>query len=257
MKSVLGNPTEAVQEENVTRTVKNSITNPFDLYALETALSLPTEKEISVFTMGEQASGSALLTEACKLGANKLFLITDRAFSGSDTYVTAKILSRALTMQGPFDLILCGERAVDGETGQVPGELSAMLGIPYATCVVRLDQEEAGAFLCQCKTEDSLDTVSVPLPAVLGISCGMEGIIHPVVPSLRSLQNARRIQIQYLDHSILGLPKHEVGLTGSKTRVVKTRRPRWRRECRILRDADAGAEAVLRLIREDSNGRCL
>lgn len=260
MKSVLNNTTEAAREGNIARNVKNSTMNPFDLYALETALSIPSAdgREISVFTMGEQTSGSALLTEACKLGADKLYLISDHVFAGSDTYVTASILTKALRLYGPFDLILCGERAIDGETGQVPGALSAMLDIPYTTCVVGLQTVSPHSLLCHCRREESVDTVSIPLPCILGISCGMEGIHHPVVPSLKGLRRAHNIRIELLDNSLLDFPPEKVGIAGSPTRVVKTTRPSWNRECQMFSDTEAGVDMLLSLLNEAMDGRnCL
>ena len=94
-----------------------TLVNPADERALSLALALP-DAEITVVTMGPAAAQSLLRTAAA-YPVSHLVLICDRAFAGSDTYQTARTLSRAIDQLGEFDLILCGRRAVDGETGQV------------------------------------------------------------------------------------------------------------------------------------------
>ena len=39
------------------------------------------------------------------MGADEAYLVTDRAFGGSDTYATSYILSQAIKMLGGFDVI--------------------------------------------------------------------------------------------------------------------------------------------------------
>lgn len=67
-----------------------SIMNPFDKNALEEALQLKEQYggTVTVISMGpEQAK--ATLREALSMGADKAYLVTDRAFGGSDTYATS------------------------------------------------------------------------------------------------------------------------------------------------------------------------
>lgn len=237
--------------ESVERTEANSGMNPFDLLALECALSLGREGErrISVFSMGAQGPGEMVLREAARLGVDELFLLCDPMFGGADTYATAKVLNRALRQTGPFDLILCGERAVDGETGQVPGELAAMLEIPYVTAVEELEQPSPQTMTGVCRTAEGYARFQTPCPAVLGISCGMRHVGHPVIPSLAQLRKAAALTIRRLDGASLGLLPEEVGRKGSLTRVVDAQRPDWDRTCRLLEDVEEGAALVKELAR--------
>lgn len=59
--------------------------------------------------MGPQQA-KAVLREAISMGADEGYLITDRAFGGSDTYATSYILSQAIEKLGPFDVILAASR---------------------------------------------------------------------------------------------------------------------------------------------------
>ena len=88
-----------------------SILNPFDLHALELALELKDTygATVTVFSMGPQQA-KEVLREALAMGADEVYLITDRKFGGSDTFATSHILSTALSYKGPFDLVLGGKR---------------------------------------------------------------------------------------------------------------------------------------------------
>lgn len=113
----------------------DSVINPLDLYALEAALKTTETIEnttITALSMGPE-SAMMVLKEALAMGAHEAFLLSDRVFGGADTFATARVLSTALQKAGPFDLILCGEKATDGDTGQVGPEIAALLNIPAVT----------------------------------------------------------------------------------------------------------------------------
>lgn len=96
-----------------------SILNPFDCFAVETALRLKEKHggTITVITMGPKQAVS-VLKKCCALGFDNAYLLNDIAFAGSDTYSTGYILSTALTeiekIHGKADLILVGKQAIDG-----------------------------------------------------------------------------------------------------------------------------------------------
>ena len=110
-----------------------SIVNPFDAYALEMALRLKDQQDatVIVMSMGPPQAKSAL-KECLAVGADKAYLVSDRAFGGSDTLATSYILSRAIRAveekTGKFDLIFCGKQAIDGDTAQVGPEIAEQLG---------------------------------------------------------------------------------------------------------------------------------
>ena len=107
-----------------------SIMNPYDRHALEMALQLKDEigAEVVVLTMGP-SQASAILEEAHAMGADKGYLITDRKFGGSDTFATSYILCAAISHLGPFDLVLGGKQAIDGDTGQTISSLAQHLSL--------------------------------------------------------------------------------------------------------------------------------
>ena len=102
----------------------DSVINPLDEYALETALKIKDnypDIEITAISMGpKQAENS--LSEALAKGCDKAALICDKKFAASDTIATAAIISSAIKNNIPCDLIICGQYATDGDTAQTgPG----------------------------------------------------------------------------------------------------------------------------------------
>lgn len=110
------------------------VLNPADESALELGLELKEKHggTVTVLTMGPKRA-EGMLREALSRGADEAALMTSPRFAGADTLVTARCLAEAEKALGGFDLILCGRRAIDGETGQVGPMVAAMLDRP---CVV-------------------------------------------------------------------------------------------------------------------------
>lgn len=232
----------------IDRSGNNSCINQADLFALEAAIRLKQSLggQIDVYSMGPEFAEN-MIREALALGADQATLICDRVMAGSDTYATAAVLSAAI--DGGYDLILCGERTVDGETGQVPGQLSARKDCSFASGVTEI-RAEAGAVICRRLDEYSEDSVRLPLPAVVGISCGMTGVNHPFRPSLKGMKRARETKIRRLNASDLGFAGNELGSEGSPTRVQRVTVPDWSRQCKTVESLEQGIALSREMIDE-------
>ena len=94
--------------------------NPYDLFALETALRLREAHSgtVTVGTMGPPQA-QAVIREAYLMGADAGFVFSDRRLGGADVLATSYTLSQAIRSTGDFDLILCGKQTTDGDTAQV------------------------------------------------------------------------------------------------------------------------------------------
>lgn len=221
--------------------------NPMDCAALEQAFRLKERHggSVTVLSMGPP-SVENLLREICALPVDEVFLITDSLYAGSDTLATARVLAATVGRLGGFDLILLGNRATDGETGQVGPELAALLGI--TACVTNITGEcavEGRSVRCVRLLEESLDTMLVALPAVLTV-CGGEYTLRP--PSIAGMRNAKNVV--RLGNAELGLSSDDAGGLGSATRVVKIRPARVAtRSVRWVEGAEAGAAAILDVLR--------
>ncbi len=110
-----------------------SIVNPFDGYALEAAARIKDkdpDAKIVVLSMGPEQAKAAL-KECLAIAADKAYLVSGRAFGGSDTLATSYIISEAIKKveekEGKFDVIFCGKQAIDGDTAQVGPEIAEHL----------------------------------------------------------------------------------------------------------------------------------
>ena len=112
--------------------------NPFDACAYEAALRIENSNVILV-SMAPQKSEEMLLN-LTRLGAEKAYLLCDKAFAGSDTLATSYVLSLFLKELKP-DLILCGRQTVDGDTGQVGPGISEFLNIELITNALSIQTE--------------------------------------------------------------------------------------------------------------------
>ena len=218
-----------------------SIINPLDLYAIETANQLKEAHggKVTVLSMGPPNAEKAL-REALAMGCDDAVLITDRAFSGSDTWATAYVLARAIEKIGRFDLILCGERATDGDTGQVGPNVASALELPLATYVSSIDSLdlEKGEITVWRMTEYGYEQLRMPLPALLTV---VKEISFPRLPTLRGKQRARQAKIPVFSTGNLDVRGDSVGLKGSPTRVIRIESPRVTRGGILLKPADEKA----------------
>jgi electron transfer flavoprotein beta subunit len=199
--------------------------NPFDLNALEAAVQISEKLQSQVIsmTMGPPSAEEAL-KESIARGANDGILLTDRAFGGADTKATAVTLANAVKKLSSYDLIICGEKSVDGDTGQVGAEVAEFLDIPHVYYVDEVRKIE----------EDYITVVSnicggryikrVKFPALISVT---KDINTPRLPSLRNKMMARKAEIKKwsIDDLKEYLNPEEVGLKGSPTRVKRIEVP--------------------------------
>jgi electron transfer flavoprotein beta subunit len=213
-----------------------SIVNPLDLYAIEAGVQLKEAHggTVAVLTMGPPSSAKAL-REAMAMGCDEAVLITGREFAGSDTWATAHTLSEAIRKTGSYDIIIAGERATDGDTGQVGPEISSFLDIPLAAYVSRIVEITGGKATVERLLEDGYETLRVELPALLTV---VKEINFPRLPTLKGKKRAKEAEIPVWAKESLEIPDDELGLKGSPTRVDKIFTPKVMRNGVMLRTHD-------------------
>lgn len=220
--------------------------NISDMAAVEAALRYKPEAAVTVLTMGT-AAAKPLMRDLLARGADRAVLLTDKGMAGSDTRATARILAAAVRRLGGFDLILCGRRAIDGETGQVPGELAAELEIPCVTNTERIFFHE-DHFRCLRLLENGKALLEVKLPAVITLC----EYTYPLrLAGIKGRREAVDKEITMFSMKDLGLSEFEGGLRGSRTKVMKTAglQTGLRKGTRETNSA-AGVEKLLSIIRE-------
>lgn len=205
-----------------------SIVNPFDGYALEMAVRLKEKNggAVTVLSMGPEQAKEALRT-CLSVGADRAFLVSDRAFGGSDTLATSYILSTAIghlaEKLGPFDLLMCGKQAIDGDTGQVGPEIAEHLGIPQLTYVADMELAGPSAIRVTREGDNHKEILETDLPAVVTV---IKTAWEPRYATLKSKMAARKAEIPTITAAELsGIDTTRIGLKGSPTKVKKTFTP--------------------------------
>ncbi len=192
------------------------ILNPMDRSALEMAMRLKDKYncEVVVITMGPP-NAVPLLREAYSLGTDKMILLSDRLFAGSDTLATSRVLARAISNLKPFSLVLMGLKSIDGETAQVPPETASLLDLPSVINVKQISVEGEKVLVVR-ETDYSEEEIEVELPAVLSVTPYLD-YYRP--PSFKRMLEARKLDPLILSAQDLALPEEVLGLKGSPTQV--------------------------------------
>ena len=214
--------------------------NPYDLYALETAMRLKEELggEVSVITMGPPQAAQ-VIREAYAMGADHGTLISDRRFGGADVLATSYTLAQGIKKMGDFDLILCGKQTTDGDTAQVGPEISEWLGIPSVSNVRKITEADGQNITVEMDMPDDIEITRIAYPCLLAVD---KDIFQPRLPSyVRKTEKAdTEITMLSLD-DMDDRDETHYGLNGSPTQVQKIFPPEtnhhrelWNEESSIL-----------------------
>ena len=216
--------------------------NPYDLFAIEAALTLAesTNGRVTAISMGPPQARNALL-ETIYMGVGQAVLISDGLFAGSDVLATAFTLSQAvsaISKNSPngFDLIICGKQTTDGDTAQVGPELAEFLDIPHATGVLSITPEDKGV-VALLGRDNNIIKQYMPAPCLL---CTDGGINTPRLPSYKRKREITADPVQIMTVSDFGNQNtNNYGLKGSPTQVERTFTP----ETSVGRETITGGSA--------------
>ena len=160
----------------VNRAALPAIFNPEDLNALEQALILKDKfpgTTVKIVTMGPPRAVE-IIREAMYRGADGGYLITDRAFAGSDTLATSYTISLGVKKLKPFDIILAGRQAIDGDTAQVGPQVADKVGIPQITYAEKIIDVENQTITVKRRLERGIEVVKAPLPVLVTVHSSAE-----------------------------------------------------------------------------------
>ena len=206
------------------RTGVPSILNPFDRNAVETALQLKDNYggTVTVISMGPPQA-KAVLREALAMGADDAYLITDRAFGGSDTYATSYILSSAIRHLGGFDVVLGGKQAIDGDTGQTAPSIAEHLGLTRLTYI--LDMEVKGdSVIARRQVEEGVEVIEAKMPV---LCTATKESNKPRYATIRGKLDSLKAEVKELPLADMAdiIDTTKIGLKGSPTKVKATFTP--------------------------------
>jgi len=227
------------------------ILNPYDQFAVEEAVRIRDEigqGRVAVISMGPQQARSVLM-KCLAMGADAAVLISDKKFVGSDTWATSYTLSLAIKKLGAFDIVLCGQQAIDGDTGQVGPELSQQLGIPQVTYVEKIDID-ANRLRIHKQTGEGYNILEAKVPLLLALVPPTS--FQPGYPSISGILRAKKKPLNVWEAVTLGGDESMFGLEGSFTQVLRTYTPPPRGKCVILEGNDSAKSLAEILLRHDA-----
>jgi electron transfer flavoprotein beta subunit len=218
--------TEVDFDEETGRLIREGVAaviNPFDEYAIEEGLRIKERYggSVRVITMGPPWAADAL-RDAIAMGADEGILVTDRVFAGADTWATGLTLSKTIEYIGKYDLIICGLKTTDGDTGQTGPEMAEQMNIPHVCYVNEISSIIGDKVTLKRIMDDGVESLEAPLPLLITVS---KDINQPRLATLRGRLKAKRAEIREISNNELGLSSGDIGLDGSFTRVVKIFEP--------------------------------
>lgn len=221
------------------RSPEISYINPFDLFALEMAVRLKKEHSgcITAITMGPMIS-EEVLWEGLALGADRGVLLSDARFAAGDTLATSYVLGMGIRKIGKFDLILCGMRTTDGDTGQVGPQLAEELDLPCVSAVEKVEREK-GSLRVERVSDGFREIIEVSVPALLTVSAKTAVRL----PSLMDIQDTfSRNSVGCWNLEDLQADPNKVGRPGSGTWVEGLTPTAQKKSC-VFIEGDAREQA--------------
>ena len=198
-------------------------TNPYDLFALETALQLREKLggTVTVLTMGP-LQAEEMMRDAYTMGA--------------DVLATSYALAQGITVLGGADLIICGRQTTDGDTAQVGPAIAEHLTLPHAAWVAEITGADESAIRVRQDLVSVSQESEIPYPCLITVDKDM---CVPRLPSylLKKETAARPVRVLTFED----LPDQDLsryGLIGSPTAVVRMFAPP-EREKQVYLEGDA------------------
>ena len=210
-------------------------TNPYDLFALETALELREQLggRVIAMTMGP-VQAETMMKDAYAMGADEAYILSDPVFAGADVLATAYTLAQGIRLLGGADLIICGRQTTDGDTAQVGPALAE-------AWVSRIVQADPTAIRVRQDLASVTQESRMPYPCLITVD---QDINVPRLPSYRLKTRTQDRPVQIL--TFADLPeqdKDRYGLSGSATRVVRMFSPTQAPRRVLIQGADGEEKA--------------
>jgi electron transfer flavoprotein beta subunit len=226
-----------------------AVINPFDEYAIETGLRIKEKHGgvVKVLSMGPPMAEQAL-RDAIAMGADEGWLATDRAFAGADTWATSFTLAKCIEKMDQTDLVICGFKTTDGDTGQTGPEMAEHLRMPCISYVSSIDEVKDRSIVLKRNLDEGIETLEAPFPLIITVS---KDIGQPRLATLRGRIAAKKAVIKTITNKELMLQPKELGLDGSYTRVVKIFTPEPHAGGEVIQGTpEQLAEAILKKLIE-------
>jgi electron transfer flavoprotein beta subunit len=228
--------------------------NPFDEYAVETALRILEDGvgsgnlrgEVVVVTIGPDET-TQQIRQCLAMGADRGILIQGED-AKLDATIVAKALQKIVEKESP-DLVLMGKQAVDGDSNQVAQMLAQRLGWPQTTFAGHLDvAADLKSAIAIREVDGGAAKVKVTFPAVISVDLRIvtpDGVTNNVAPkdkayqegpryaSLKGIMKAKKKPVDTMALAALGVD------TQLKVRTLKFTQPPARKAGIVVPDVQA------------------
>lgn len=225
-----------------------AIINPYDAHAVEEAVRLKREfkGKVSIISMGPPQAQD-VIKKCIEMGADEGYLLSDRAFAGSDTLATSYIITmgiKRIMEKEPVDLVFCGKQAIDGDTAQVGPGIAGRLGIPQLTYVEKVESVDLNKNMITVhrKIDNGYEVIQSKLPCLVTVEKSINELSYSPLPDMIRAARYKAVMwgINGFDADL-----NQLGLKGSPTSVRRVFAPPQRAGGEILKGSTEEAVKIL------------
>ena len=112
-------------------------------------------------------SAEDVMKETLTYGIDDAFLISDSQFADMDVSQVAKIVAAVIKKLGPYDLVLCGRQAIDGDSAHMASMTSCALEIPLIAYSDEITEMKDGSVFATCMGDQMAYKVEAKTPAMI------------------------------------------------------------------------------------------
>ncbi|HHO9699233.1 electron transfer flavoprotein FixA [Citrobacter sp. Cb010] len=182
----------------------------YDLNAIEAACQLKQqsgEAQVVAMSVGGKALTNAKgRKDVLSRGPDELIVVIDDQFEQALPQQTANALAAAAQKAG-FDLLICGDGSSDLYAQQVGLLVGEALNIPAINGVSKILSLTDSTLTVERELEDEVETLSIPLPAVIAVSTDIN---TPQIPSMKAILGAAKKTVQVWSPADIGLSSAQV-----------------------------------------------
>lgn len=225
------------------------VCNPFDEFAVEQAVQIREGgwdvAEIIALTAGDHGAAQVLRT-ALAMGADRGMHLAGDDLPLHDEVAMARLIAAAIHQADVKpDLVLCGKKTIDNDSGELGPALAEFLDLPHVGGVMGLELDDtAGRARIRRRTEDGEIVLEGDLPMLL--TCD-KGLVEPRYPALPMIMKAKKKPIDTIDATTLGSDD------STATTFVCLQAPPTRPPCRVLDGTpEEMAQELVGLLRDEA-----
>lgn len=193
--------------------------NPVDLMALAWAMKLKQMYGFKVITISMgPLNAKSQVRLLYSYGVDRAVLLSSKTLAGSDTYTTSYALGELIRNYfSDYSMILCGDKTLDSETGQVPHSLAMALGVSSYSNIVEILRKE-DCFEVTCEVESDRVKMTEKDKLLCTVTQGPKDYVN--LPAIKNIIDSESKEVEILTSKDLKVKDEVVGQKGSYTKVI-------------------------------------